>query len=179
MRSGLNKFDAPKLGQIGIVVEDLEKTKEMFETTFGIGPWAVFDGEPVKCVDRGKEVSFRGKMAMAQSGPVQIELIQILEGDDTIHTDFLKEHGEGIHHVGFIVRDIESRIKKAKDEGIEILQHGLLRQMGLTVEYVYLDTRQYGGVIFEFIKPSFLGMPFPFRSPLLRVGAKAAGLLSR
>lgn len=179
MRKGMNRFDAPRLGQIGIVVKDLDRTKERFESAFGIGPWAVFEGEPAKCVDRGREVSFRGKMGMAQSGSVQIELIEILEGDETIHTEFLKEHGEGIHHVGFIVRDIESRIKAAKDEGIEILQHGLLKQMGMTIEYVYLDTRNYGGVVFEFIKPSFLGLPFPFRGPFLRAGAKAAKALSR
>ncbi len=179
MGKGMNRFKAPRLGQIGIVVEDLDRTKEQFESAFGIGPWAVFEGEPAKCVDRGKEVSFRGKMGMAQSGPVQIELIQILEGDQTIHTEFLKEHGEGIHHLGFIVRDIESRIKAAKDEGIEILQHGLLKQMGMTIEYVYLDTRSLGGVVFEFIKPSFFGLPFPFRSPFLNVGEKVARILSR
>jgi catechol 2,3-dioxygenase-like lactoylglutathione lyase family enzyme len=160
----------PRLGQVGIVVKDIDKTIEYYQGTLGIGPWAVFKGEPAWCRESCGEVTTSGKIAMAQVGPVQIELIQILEGR-SVYADLLGE-GEGLHHLGFFVRDIDKRLQAAKDAGIEVIQHGLLKQMGLTIEYAYLDTLATGGVIMEFIQAGFMGLPFPMRwSPLLRMGA--------
>jgi catechol 2,3-dioxygenase-like lactoylglutathione lyase family enzyme len=160
----------PRLGQVGVIVKDIDETIDYYENVFGIGPWAVFLGEPVMCVEAGGQIDFKGKIAMAQAGTVQIELIQILEGRSA-HSEFLNRSGEGIHHVGFFVNDISERIRAAKEAGIEIIQHGLLKQLGVSIEYVYLDTTASGGVIMEFIQPRFLGMPFPMKTPLLRVGA--------
>lgn len=160
----------PWLGQVGIVVRDIDTTIEYYQGVFGIGPWAVFEGEPESCVERGQPNTFRGKMAMAQAGPVQIELIQILEGK-TLHSDFLGERDEGLHHLGFFVRDIDERLRAAKEAGIEIIQQGVLKQLGLKIKYAYLDTTETGGVILEYIQSSFLGLPFSMRSPLLRLGA--------
>lgn len=167
------KLKLPRLGQLGIVTRDLEATMTYYRDVFGIGPWAVFEGGPESCVDRGREVSFRGKMAMARAGSVQIELIEIIDPEvDTVHTEFIKSGREGLHHVGFFVRDLDRRLEAARSAGIEVLQHGVLRQLGLVIEYAYLDTVATGGVIIEYIQPRFLGMPFPMRSPLLRWGAR-------
>jgi methylmalonyl-CoA/ethylmalonyl-CoA epimerase len=168
----------PSLGQVGIVIEDIERTMRHYEDVLGIGPWAVFEGEPERCINLGKEVSFKGKMAMARAGTVQIELIEIIEGE-SIHRDFLATHGEGIHHLGFFVRDLEERVRAAQRAGISVLQRGTLRQLGLCIEYAYLDTTGTGGVIVEFIEARFMGLPFPMRSPLLRLGAGLANRLQR
>lgn len=47
-----------------------------------------------------------------------------------------------------------------------------VKQRGLSIEYAYLETRETGGVIIEYIQPRFLGLPFPMRGPLFRLGAK-------
>jgi methylmalonyl-CoA/ethylmalonyl-CoA epimerase len=160
----------PRLGQVGIVVKDIDKTIEYYQRTLGIGPWAVFAGEPEWCRERCGEVKTSGKIAMAQAGSVQIELIQMFEGG-AVYTDLLGE-GEGLHHLGFFVRDLDRRLKAAEEAGIGVLTHGLLKQMGLTIEYAYMDTLATGGVIIEFIQASFLGLPFPMRfSPMVRLGA--------
>lgn len=172
------KLKVPWLGQVGIVVHDTERTQRYYQDVFGIGPWAVFEGEPETCVQRGESVSFKGRMAMAQAGAVQIELIQILEGE-SIHAEFLAEQGEGLHHLGFFVNDIDARVAAAEAAGIAVLQRGLLKQMGLVIDYAYLDTVETGGVIIEYIQSRFLGLPFPMRSPLLRVGAKLGARAAR
>lgn len=160
-----------RLGQVGILVKDVDATMEYYENTLGIGPWAVFEGTPAWCREPGGEVTLRGKIAMAQAGSVQIELIQILEGR-SLYADTLGE-GEGLHHLGFFVRDLNERLRAAGAAGVEVLQHGMLKQKGLAIEYAYLDTTPTGGVITEYIKASFLGLPFPMRfSALLRLGAR-------
>lgn len=166
----------PRVSQVGIVVRDMDKAIEYFDRVLGLGPWAVFEGEPVWCRENGEEVTYKGKMALAQAGQVQIELIQILEGR-SLYSDVLGE-GEGIHHLGFFVRDFDERMRAVREAGIPVLQHALLKKHGLTIEYAYLDTTENGGVITEYIKASFLGLPFPMNwGPLVRMSAWFAGKL--
>jgi methylmalonyl-CoA/ethylmalonyl-CoA epimerase len=169
---GLNM---PRVGQIGIVVKDIEKTIRYYQDIMGIGPWALFEGEPEWCLEGGKKVTYKGRMALASSGPIQFELIQILEGR-SLYGDTLGE-GEGLHHLGFFVRDMDARLQAARAAGVPVLQHALLKRRGLTIEYAYLDTTATGGVITEYIKTSFLGLPFPLnRGPLARLSAWAAAI---
>lgn len=81
--------------------------------------------------------------------------------------------------VGIVVRDIDARLRTAREAGIEVLHHGVLRQLGLKIEYAYLDTTETGGIILEYIQSTFLGLPFPMRSPLTRLGARLAQKLGR
>ena len=174
MRPGRG-LNMPRVGQIGIVVKDIEATIRYYEDIMGIGPWAVFEGEPEWCLEDGKKVTYKGRMALANSGPIQFELIQILEGR-SLYGDVLGE-GEGLHHLGFFVRDMKERLRAAEEAGVAVLQHGLLKRMGLTIEYAYLDTTANGGVITEYIKTSFLGLPFPLSfGPLARISARAASI---
>lgn len=166
----------PRVGQIGIVVRDMDRAIDYYENVLGLGPWAVFEGEPAWCVDHGEQVTYHGKMALAKAGAVQLELIQITEGR-SLYEDLLGQ-GEGLHHLGFFVRDFDERLRAAKEAGVEVLQHAVLKKLGMTIEYAYLDTTETGGVITEYIKPSMLGIPFPLNwQPAARLSAWLAGKL--
>lgn len=167
----------PRVGQIGIVVRDMDGAIEYFKKVLGLGPWAVLEGEPAWCVERGERVTYHGRMALAKAGAVQLELIQITEGR-SLYSDTLGE-GEGLHHLGFFVRDLDERVRAAREAGVEVLQHGLLKKLGMTIEYAYLDTTATGGVITEYIKPSMLGIPFPLNwGPVARLSAWLADKVS-
>ncbi len=60
--------------------------------------------------------------------------------------------------------------------GIKVLQRGVLKQMGMKIDYAYLDTVETGGVIFEFIQSSFFGIPAPQLPALMKL---VAGLQRR
>jgi methylmalonyl-CoA/ethylmalonyl-CoA epimerase len=77
-----------------------------------------------------------------------MELIQVLEGE-TIHSKFLEKKGEGIHHLGFIVEDIEEELVRLDRGGIKVLEKGIVLEM---VKFVYLDTEKILGVILELIQ---------------------------
>ncbi len=156
------KLRLPALGQVGFVVRDTEATARYYEETFGIGPWAILEGDTVECTNRGRPVTIRGRIGLAQVGGVQFELIQILEGE-TIHLEFLQGHGEGLHHLGFFIRDLDARLRACEQCGIEVLQRGTLKQAGVNINYAYLETTAVGGVIFEYIEQR-IG-PLPVRPP--------------
>jgi methylmalonyl-CoA/ethylmalonyl-CoA epimerase len=139
------QLQLPDVGQIGVVVENLDRTIAFYESVFGLGPFETMELEAPNVWDRGEEKHIKARLAFATMGQIELELIHILEGD-SFHLEFLRKHGEGIHHLGFFVRDFEARLQQAKAAGFELLQTDPFGRF-----YAYLDTRQYGGVIFELI----------------------------
>jgi catechol 2,3-dioxygenase-like lactoylglutathione lyase family enzyme len=141
------QLQLPGVGQIGVVVEDIDRAIAFYQSAFGLGPWDIREvGAPNVC-DRGEEKPIKARLAFATIGQVEVELIQILEGD-SMHLEFLRKHGEGLHHLGFFVKDFQAKLEQAKAMGFEVLQVDPFRQA-----YAYLDTRQPGGIIFELIAP--------------------------
>ncbi len=167
------KLRLPATSQLGFVVRDTDETARYYERVFGLGPWSIMDGETSSCTNRGKPVTVRGKIGVTQVGPVQFELIQILEGE-SIHAEFLEERGEGLHHVGFHVRDLDARLEACREAGIEVLQRGTIKQGPITIDYAYLDTVSIGGVVFEYIQYSVGPVPVVF-PPLLMKGLSLLG----
>jgi len=159
------RLKLPKVGQIGFVVHDVERTMKYYEETFGIHPWLVTASERSTCIVRGQETQALLKIALAYSGRVQLELIEVLKGE-TIHTEALRERGEGLHHLGFIVNNLAARLQACRATGIEVLQQGVIEEMGFRVDYAYLDTIATGGVILELIQ-NRVGLINVGMSPLL------------
>ena len=141
------QLQLPGVGQIGVVVEDVDRTIAFYQSTFGLGPFDIREVEAPNVWDRGEEKHIKARLAFASLGEVELELIQILEGD-SLHLEFLRKHGEGIHHLGFFVKDFRAKLEQAEAMGFKVLQVDPFRQM-----YAYLDTREHGGVIFELIAP--------------------------
>jgi methylmalonyl-CoA/ethylmalonyl-CoA epimerase len=141
------QLQLPGVGQIGVVVEDIDRAIAFYESAFGLGPWDIREVGAPNVWDRGEEKPIKARLAFTNVGQVEVELIQILEGD-SMHLEFLREHGEGLHHLGFFVKDFQAKLEQAQAMGFKVLQMDPFRQA-----YAYLDTRQPGGIIFELIAP--------------------------
>ncbi len=140
------RLELPEVSQIGVVVEDLDRTVSFLESNFGLGPFRVEEVEAPDVWDRGEAKHIKARLGFAMIGQVELELIHIIEGD-SVHLEFLREHGEGIHHIGFHVADFVEKLGQAEAMGFEVLQKGPLGRF-----YAYLDTRRHGGIIFELIE---------------------------
>lgn len=69
------------------------------------------------------------------------------------YADFLKSHGEGVHHLGLPVDDLDGAIAKYKELGYGTVQSGAwgdLPKKG-SGRYGYMDTDSMGGVTVELI----------------------------
>ena len=140
------QLELPALGQIGVVVRDLDPVVSFLEESFGLGPFRIQELEAPNVWDRGQEKHIKARLGFAMMGQVELELIHIVKGD-SVHLKFLRQHGEGIHHLGFRVADFVAKLEQAKAMGFEVLQTGPLGRF-----YAYLDTRRQGGIIFELIE---------------------------
>ncbi len=140
--------------QIGFVVRDAVKMAKRYADIFGIGPWNFVEGKVRDCILRGetlKNIDCGLRIALADLGKLQLELIQPLHGPST-HMSFLKEQGEGIHHVSFgAVEGHDKIISGLMAEGIGIEMQGLARDVDT---FTYLATQKTLGTIFEIVNPA-------------------------
>ena len=123
------------------------KTGKHYESALGIGPFVGPIVVPMKkAVFMDRIVNTKIKTAFAKSGEVQIELIQPLDGDNP-YTEFLARRGEGIHHLGFKVDDIEQAKAEFAKKGMEPFFSGDL----VVIKFAYYDTTEFGGLALELL----------------------------
>ncbi|MDR0643081.1 MAG: VOC family protein [Treponema sp.] len=127
--------------QVALVVRDIEKTKKKFAAFLGQELPATIDGgkyEVTGTVVYGKAAPEANcLMAFFNIGPaVQLELIQP-NGVESCWQDFLDQHGEGLHHIAFGVKNMDEKIKAGEDFGLRCVQRG--KYGSGSGEYAYLD----------------------------------------
>jgi len=147
---GRGPFEPSSLFQVGIVVKSIDETVKFYKEVFGIGPFEIREVSYPTATFYGERGGYRGKRAFAKVGPITFELIELMDGK-TIHEAFLKEKGEGLHHLGFEVKDLKKSMEEAEKRGLKITQ-GYSREDGFG--FAYLDSDKIGGVIFEVIQMS-------------------------
>ncbi len=133
------------VSQIGIVVRDMEKTINNYSEIFGISFPKIFFPEYFNLVYRGKPGNFRIKVAVGMMGKLEMELIQVLEGE-SLYQEFLEKNGEGLHHVGFDVENVWERAEALQKLGIDVLLKG--ERAG--ARFAYMNTQRIVGIIVEF-----------------------------
>ena len=132
--------------QIGIVVEDVERAIDYYSSIFGWGPFEIAEMETKGIVYRGQPYDCRVKIATTQLGPIEVELVETMEGE-TPHTEFLRERGEGLFNLCFEVDNLNDMLAELAKDGIEpIYQHDFPE-----MAFAFLSSDRVGGVLFELL----------------------------
>ena len=139
------------LDHIGIVVKDIQRSANFYSLALGIGSFRIFElqvteemlrGFPPGTVSPGKT-----KIGIAQKGSVIIELIEVVEGK-SLFSDFLESMGEGVHHLGCDVADLEKEVARLEGQGMETVLRGKTGEGGV----VFLRGEGSGGVLVELLQ---------------------------
>ncbi len=136
-----------EIGHVAIVVRDREKAIQQLQSLSGIGPFRLFDSDHPEGMVRGKRTYYKGKIAYAQAGAIEIELIEPGEGE-SIWWEFLRAKGEGVHHLGMHVSDLDKELARFEKMGIGVLQYGETAH----IRIAYMDTEGIAGVILELLQ---------------------------
>lgn len=114
------------IDHIGIVVEDLPTALDTYREAFG----AVVEFRE-DLPDDGIEV------ALLKVGESYVQLLAPVDDDSTVSA-FLEERGEGLHHVGYRVRDVAEALEVLADQGHELIdEHPRPGSRGTTVAFVH------------------------------------------
>ena len=139
----------PQLFHIGWVVRDCAAAQRELSERLGAGPFvsagdeARFDNTLV----HGKPVPFSLRVAFGPLGGVLLELLEPLD-DRSPHAEFLASHGEGPHHLAFLVDDFDEQLAAAS--GLARLIDGT--GPGNPIRWVYLDSGRLRGTVIELLE---------------------------
>lgn len=136
--------------QIGIVVRDVEASAARYCQVFGFDMPGVFSasGEP-RATYKGQSISAGLRGVVFDMGKVQVELLQPTD-ESSAWADFLKEHGEGIHHIAFAVPNTQAAVESFAQYGYQVVQQGMFtNKEGM---YTYLDTDKDMGIVVELME---------------------------
>jgi len=133
-------FNLKSVDQISYSVKDIDKTIGAWSSIYGMGPWTFRENGGLDVKGRPWKI----RMAFTYVGPMQVELVQCVEGR-IFQSRFLDTWGEGLHHVGFYVEDVDAVVKHLTAKGAKLLIHD-------PGNFAYLDAGGPGGAIFEFMR---------------------------
>lgn len=127
-----------KIDHIGIVVEDIAKALQVYQSGLGLPLMEVLE-VPDQQV----------KVAFLPLGESNLELVQPTS-DDTGIARYLARRGEGIHHICIEVEDIDAALKRLMDRGVQLIDetprqgaHGLV---------AFVHPRGAHGVLIELLE---------------------------
>lgn len=138
-------FILPGLGQVAVVVKDIDQAVNYYSTNFGIGPFGMVDIDLPNTTVRGKPVSLKLRLGIANVGPVRFELIEVPDGE-SVFQEFVDRKGEGLHHLGFDVADLDKEVAKLERQGIGVL---MTCKWDDGRAFAYLDTERDCGFVIE------------------------------
>lgn len=99
------------LYHVAVAVRNIDEVEKLYETALGL---KVGHREVVE--DQGVRTS----MLLPEKGGTAIELLEPLSEESPI-SKFLEKRGEGIHHICFLVDDIEAALERLKHEGVRLI----------------------------------------------------------
>lgn len=140
-----------KRSQFAFLVKDLRAVGDFWKKV-GFPEMAVTHGPLRDVVYRGQPGQFDQELGWHRHGEIVYEWIRILKGP-TVYEEYLKAHGEGPHHLGFDVGDIDKVIAEWSALGFPPLQSGAWGEKGKpgSGRFAYLDTEGIGGVLVELL----------------------------
>jgi methylmalonyl-CoA/ethylmalonyl-CoA epimerase len=145
----MNKLDSDVVIQIGLIVKDVQKAAKHYAEVFGFPEPAIVpiaDDAFAKTEYRSRSSAAKGKAAFFNLGQVQMELIEPV-GTPSTWEEFLRTHGEGIHHIAVKTEEMKEAQKFLASKGMETIQQGGWDGG----QYAYVDCSDQLGTILELL----------------------------
>lgn len=126
-----------KIDHLGIACHSLEEAIPYYEKVLGLK------------LEKVEEVpSQKVRTAFFDLGGVHLELLEPTSEGSPI-AKFLNKNGPGIHHIAYSSDDIKEDLKRAKDEGVRLINEGPVDGAG-GKQVAFLHPKSTLGVLTEF-----------------------------
>lgn len=144
----------PSVTHVGIDIRDPQAVSAYWQS-LGWGPLGIVHATPrADSRYRGQPLLLSFDVAWYKRTALTIEWIIPPSTPPNCYADFLKEHGEGVQHIGMTVPDLDAAIARYKELGYSAWQSGAWGDVGKknSGRYAYMDTDPAGGVAIEIIQ---------------------------
>lgn len=129
-------MDLTHIEHIGIAVKNLNESISYYENVLGLKCYAIEEVKDQKV-----------KTAFFKIGDTKIELLESTDPEGPIGK-FIEKKGEGIHHLAFAVKNIESALEEAEQKGIRLIDQKP-RKGAEGLDIAFLHPKSTGSVLTE------------------------------
>ena len=136
-----------QIHQAGYVVPDIEAAMDYWSRVLGVGPFFYSERVPIRNYRyRGQTYEPHNSVALANSGPLQIELIQTRNDVPSMYRDFTEAGHSGLQHIAYWTESYEADLKRLTAQGFAPVMSGEVGERG---RFVYFDTHLHPGTVIE------------------------------
>ena len=133
--------------QLGYVVDDIEAAMEHWYKVMGVGPWYYNPKVPIEDYRYdGESYEVHNSVALANSGPVQVELIQTRNDAPSMYRDFRLAGHRGLQHVAYWTQAYDADLARMEAEGFRVKMSG---KVGANGRFAYFDREAHPGTVIE------------------------------
>ncbi len=134
--------------QNGYVVRDIRAAMDHWINALGVGPWFYIDRVKTDYFrHRGQSSDVEMSIALANSGDLQIELIQQRNRAPSMYLEFLDAGHEGLQHVAYWTTHYQALYDHALSFGYRVGHEGQIG--GEKGRFAYFDTASHTGTVIE------------------------------
>jgi hypothetical protein len=109
--------------QTAFVVPDIYEAMRYWTEVLQVGPFFLLPNlEPKGATFRGQPTDFHISLAFANSGAMQIELVQQHNDAPSLFTEFVASGRTGVQHIAFWTETFDSDIEAYQRAGYEVVQ---------------------------------------------------------
>ena len=126
------------LYHVAIAVRNIDEVEKLYETALGL---KVHHREVVE------EQGVKSSMLVPEDGGTAVELLEPLSDNSPI-SNFLEKRGEGIHHICFIVDNIQTALNRLKEQGVQLIDESP-RQGAYGAKVAFIHPKAMNGVLIE------------------------------
>lgn len=136
-----------EIRQLGYVVPDIEAAMDYWSRTLGVGPWFYNPKVPIENYRYdGAPYEPHNSVALANSGFVQVELIQTRNDVPSMYRDFQQAGRSGLQHVAYWTDDYDADLARLLAQGFVPKMQGEVGDKG---RFIYFDTEYHPGTVIE------------------------------
>ncbi|SMF13850.1 Glyoxalase/Bleomycin resistance protein/Dioxygenase superfamily protein [Tistlia consotensis] len=136
-----------EIRQLGFVVPDIEDAMRHWSEVMGVGPWFYNPRVPIEdYAYEGQRYEVHNSVALANSGFVQVELIQTRNDAPSMYRDFQRAGHVGLQHVAYWTEDYDRDLAAMEAEGFRVKMSGKVGERG---RFAYFDREMHPGTVIE------------------------------
>lgn len=133
-----------EIRQLAYIVPDIKSAMDYWSSVLGIGPWYYNPRVPIKNYrHRGQRYEPHNSVALANSGPLQIELLQTLNDVPSMYREFTEAGLQGAQHVAYWTENFDTDLARLEARGFQVAMSGEVGERG---RFVYFDQPAHPGL---------------------------------
>lgn len=136
-----------EIRQLGYVVKDIEAGMQYWTDVMGVGPWYYNPKVQIRNYQFCEETfEVHNSVALANSGNIQVELIQTRDQTPSMYKEFIEAQDTGLQHVAFWTEEFDADLERMLGLGCKVKMQG---EVGDNGRFVYFDKEYHPGTAME------------------------------